>query len=86
MDALKKIEALENITIPAGLIVLGVFLLILTVVGCIVAFKEKLVGLIFVRNLSALCSYPKLFHAVHHIDFDLTDLPYWSRWWSLHLP
>jgi len=47
LDQLKKIEALENISIPAGLIVLGVFLLILTVVGCIVAFKEKLVGLIF---------------------------------------
>jgi len=47
LDALKKIQALENISIPAGLIVLGVFLLILTIVGCIVAYKEKLVGLIF---------------------------------------
>jgi hypothetical protein len=46
LDRLKKIAGLENISIPAGLIVLGVFLLILTIVGCVVAYKEKLVGLI----------------------------------------
>jgi len=46
LDALKKISGIESISIPAGLIVLGVFLLILTVVGCVVAYKEKLVGLI----------------------------------------
>jgi len=47
LNELKKIEALENVSIPAGLIVLGVFLLVLTIVGCVVAYKEKLVGLIF---------------------------------------
>jgi hypothetical protein len=47
LDALKKISGLESISLPAGLIVLGVFLIILTVVGCVVAYKEKLVGLIF---------------------------------------
>jgi len=47
VNALKQISALETVSIPAGLIVLGVFLIILTVVGCVVAYKEKLVGLIF---------------------------------------
>jgi len=47
VNALKQISALETISLPAGLIVLGVFLIILTVVGCVVAYKEKLVGLIF---------------------------------------
>jgi len=47
LDALKHVDGLETISIPAGLIVLGVFLIILTVVGCVVAYKEKLVGLIF---------------------------------------
>jgi len=47
LDQLKKIAALESISIPAGLIVLGVFLLILTIAGCVVAYKEKLIGLVF---------------------------------------
>jgi len=47
LNQLKKVAALESISIPAGLIVLGVFLLILTIVGCGVAYKEKLIGLIF---------------------------------------
>jgi len=47
LSALKDLKQLANISIPAGLIVLGVFIIVLTVVGCVVAYKEKLVGLIF---------------------------------------
>jgi len=47
LHELKDLSGIEDISIPAGLIVLGVFILILTVVGCVVAYKEKLVGLIF---------------------------------------
>jgi hypothetical protein len=47
LNELKNVKEIANITIPAGLIVLGVFIIILTVVGCVVAYKEKLVGLIF---------------------------------------
>jgi len=47
LHKLKELEGLEDITLPTGLIVLGVFFLILSVVGCVVAYKEKLVGLIF---------------------------------------
>jgi len=35
-----------NVGLSSGLIVLGVFILILTVVGSVVAFKEQLVGLV----------------------------------------
>lgn len=37
-----------NVGLASGLIVLGVFILILTVVGSVVAYKEHLVGLIVV--------------------------------------
>jgi len=47
LSQLDNLAELTSITIPSGLIVLGVFILILTVVGCVVAYKEKLVGLIF---------------------------------------
>jgi len=47
LSALKDLKQIANISIPAGLIVLGVFIIILTIVGCVVAYKEKLVGLIF---------------------------------------
>jgi len=47
LHELKDLSGIEDISIPAGLIVLGVFILILTIVGCVVAYKEKLVGLIF---------------------------------------
>jgi len=47
LSQLDNLSEITSITIPSGLIVLGVFILILTVVGCVVAYKEKLVGLIF---------------------------------------
>jgi len=47
LSKLKDLQSIANISIPAGLIVLGVFIIVLTVVGCVVAYKEKLVGLIF---------------------------------------
>jgi len=47
LSQLDNLSELTSISIPSGLIVLGVFILILTVVGCVVAYKEKLVGLIF---------------------------------------
>jgi len=47
LSQLDNLSELTSISLPAGLIVLGVFIIILTVVGCVVAYKEKLVGLIF---------------------------------------
>jgi len=47
LKQLKNVSGLSiNVTLPAGLIVLGVFIIILTVLGCVVAYKEQLVGLI----------------------------------------
>jgi len=47
LNQLKNVDGLNiNVTLPSGLVVLGVFILILTIVGCIVAYKEQLVGLI----------------------------------------
>ncbi|KYQ90044.1 tetraspanin family protein [Tieghemostelium lacteum] len=42
-----NIKEMISISIPAGLIVIGVFFVILTIVGCFVAYKENLVGLVF---------------------------------------
>ncbi|EAL71904.1 tetraspanin family protein [Dictyostelium discoideum AX4] len=41
-------SALSNLTtsIPAGVLVIGILFVIFTVVGCFVAYKEKLVGLV----------------------------------------
>jgi len=47
LKQLQQVQTLVSITVPAGIIVLGVFIVVLTVVGCVVAYKEKLVGLIF---------------------------------------
>jgi len=47
LTALKNLSGIEDISIPAGLIVLGVIIFVLTIVGCVVAYKEKLLGLIF---------------------------------------
>jgi len=46
LNELKEASGLIYISLPAGLIVLGVFILILCIVGCIVAYREQLVGLI----------------------------------------
>jgi len=47
LSQLDNLTELTSISLPSGLIVLGVFIIILTVIGCVVAYKEKLVGLIF---------------------------------------
>ncbi|EGC38634.1 hypothetical protein DICPUDRAFT_93791 [Dictyostelium purpureum] len=41
-------SALSNLTtsVPAGVIVIGIFFFLLTLAGCYVAYKEKLVGLV----------------------------------------
>ena len=47
LNALQNVDGLNiNVGLASGLIVLGVFIIILTVVGSVVAFKEQLVGLI----------------------------------------
>jgi len=47
LSQLKNIHSLNiNVTLPSGLIVLGVFIIVLTIVGCVVAYKEQLIGLI----------------------------------------
>ncbi|EGG19592.1 tetraspanin family protein [Cavenderia fasciculata] len=43
---LSNLKELINISLPVGIIVIGVFFVILTIVGCVVAYKEKLVGLV----------------------------------------
>jgi len=47
LSKIKNMKEVISVSLPAGLIVIGVFFLILTIVGCIVAYKEKLVGLVF---------------------------------------
>ncbi|KAM9961532.1 hypothetical protein ACTFIR_004386 [Dictyostelium discoideum] len=49
----KASAALSNLTTgaPAGVLVIGIFFVILTVVGCFVAGKEKLVGLVIYTML-----------------------------------
>lgn len=47
LKELQSIKGLLDVTLPAGLVVLGVFIVVLTIVGCAVAYKERLVGLIF---------------------------------------
>jgi len=47
LNELKDVKGLNiNVGLSSGLIVLGVFIIILTIVGSVVAFKEQLVGLI----------------------------------------
>jgi len=47
LNQLKNVSGLNiNVTLPSGIIVLGVFIMILTIVGCVVAYREQLVGLI----------------------------------------
>jgi len=47
LNQLKNVNGLDiNVTLPSGLVVLGVFIIVLTIIGCIVAYKEHLVGLI----------------------------------------
>ncbi|GAM28816.1 hypothetical protein SAMD00019534_119920 [Acytostelium subglobosum LB1] len=47
LSKLSHLDDIINVSLPAGIIVIGVFFLVLTVVGCVVAYKEKLVGLVF---------------------------------------
>eukprot|EP01132_Coremiostelium_polycephalum_P011226 gene11226-13752_t len=42
-----NIKDMISIGLPAGIVVIGVLFIILTVLGCFVAYKEKLVGLVF---------------------------------------
>ncbi|KAK5575748.1 hypothetical protein RB653_006882 [Dictyostelium firmibasis] len=42
-DAIKSI----SVSVPAGVLSIGIFFMILTIAGCIVAYKEKMVGLVF---------------------------------------
>ncbi|KAM9999855.1 hypothetical protein ACTFIZ_008312 [Dictyostelium cf. discoideum] len=36
-----------SVSLPAGVLSIGIFFMVLTVAGCIVAYKEKMVGLVF---------------------------------------
>eukprot|EP01111_Echinosteliopsis_oligospora_P000580 TRINITY_DN1063_c0_g1_i1.p1 TRINITY_DN1063_c0_g1~~TRINITY_DN1063_c0_g1_i1.p1 ORF type:complete len:287 (+),score=54.28 TRINITY_DN1063_c0_g1_i1:61-921(+) len=47
LNQLRNVKELVNVSLPAGVVVMGVFVFVLTIVGCAVAYKEKLVGLIF---------------------------------------
>jgi len=43
---LKDLKQIANFTVPVGFVVIGVFITVLTIVGCVVGFKGKLKGLI----------------------------------------
>eukprot|EP01133_Synstelium_polycarpum_P008220 gene8220-9667_t len=47
ISKLSNVKEVFHVTIPAGIVVIGVFFIILTIIGCVVAYKEKLVGLVF---------------------------------------
>ncbi|EFA82836.1 hypothetical protein PPL_04531 [Heterostelium album PN500] len=47
LSKLSHLDDIINVSLPAGIIVIGVFFLVLTFIGCYVAYKEKLVGLVF---------------------------------------
>ncbi|KAF2075184.1 hypothetical protein CYY_003489 [Polysphondylium violaceum] len=47
LSKIKNMKEVISVSLPAGLIVIGVFFILLTIVGCVVAYKEKLVGLVF---------------------------------------
>lgn len=49
---LQGMSKLLDISLPSGLIVLGVFFIILTFVGCYASYKERLGGLAIVRITS----------------------------------
>ncbi|KAN0042959.1 hypothetical protein ACTA71_010592 [Dictyostelium dimigraforme] len=40
-------ESIKNLSISAGVLGIGIFFMVLTIAGCIVAYKEKMVGLVF---------------------------------------
>eukprot|EP01112_Ceratiomyxa_fruticulosa_P019431 TRINITY_DN6354_c0_g1_i1.p1 TRINITY_DN6354_c0_g1~~TRINITY_DN6354_c0_g1_i1.p1 ORF type:complete len:270 (-),score=23.69 TRINITY_DN6354_c0_g1_i1:92-901(-) len=42
---LKDLQQIANFTVPVGFLVIGVFMTILTIVGCVVGFKGRLKGL-----------------------------------------
>jgi len=42
---LKDLQQIANFTLPVGFLVIGVFMTILTIVGCVVGFKGRLKGL-----------------------------------------
>lgn len=46
LNQLRSVSELVDVKLPAGIIVIGVFIVALTIVGCGVAYKEKLIGLI----------------------------------------
>ncbi|GAM24781.1 hypothetical protein SAMD00019534_079560 [Acytostelium subglobosum LB1] len=47
LSQLSHLNDILNVSLPAGIIVIGVFFMVLTIVGCVVAYREKLVGLVF---------------------------------------
>lgn len=48
ISALKGVGKLLDISLPSGLIVLGVFFIVLTSVGCYTSHRERLGGLAIV--------------------------------------
>ncbi|KAN0009110.1 hypothetical protein ACTFIU_009002 [Dictyostelium citrinum] len=42
-DAIKSM----SVSVPAGVLSIGLFFMVLTIAGCVVAYKEKMVGLVF---------------------------------------